>query len=683
MALLTDRAGDVWIGTRQSGLDRLDRRSGSFRHYPPTGDSSGPSAAGVVGLLEDADGSLWIATFGGGLDRLDPERGVFTSHRHDPDDPTSLAADRIHDLILDDEGRLWIATKSAGLDLYDRSTGRFRHLRHDPSDAGSLPSDALQVLQIGDDGALWIGTEGAGLVLMEHYDPRTGAADFRQWTEQDGLADNTIFGLQRDDQGAMWLSSHAGLTRFDPVTETSHHFTARHGLQGNEFTFGAHGRGVDGELFFGGLKGFNAFAPSQIDFSAEPPAVVLTGLELGNRPAADTAPELIDSLSLDHMQRSVAFEFAALDFIAPDEVRYAYRLVPFDDDWIETPRRRATYTNLDAGDYVFTVRATNADGNTSTEGLSIQVKVAAAPWNTWWARTAYLLFTLALLYLGVRWRLAGLERRSTELEALVATRTIELSDTVEQLRASEAEAVEARRRALRSLEEALQERRRAQAASQAKSQFLSSMSHELRTPLNAVLGFAQLMERDTDLAPGHRESLHTILRSGEHLLGLINDVLSLSKIEAGKLLLSEEPFDLRRTVADLDAMLRVRAETDGLALHMEVAPGVPAAVFGDGGRLAQILLNLLGNAVKFTDDGQVSLRVGYEATEAVFEVEDSGCGIAAEEIDRLFEPFAQTPGGHAAGGTGLGLPISQELVRLMGGELSVESELGVGSRFRF
>lgn len=227
-------------------------------------------------------------------------------------------------------------------------------------------------------------------------------------------------------------------------------------------------------------------------------------------------------------------------------------------------------------------------------------------------------------------------------------------------------------------------RRIAEDASRAKSAFLSNMSHELRTPLNAVIGFSNLMARSPSLSVEDRESASIIRRSGEHLLGLINDVLSMSKIEAGKMVIERRPFDPRAMIAAVVGMVQGRAEDAGTELKVDLDPTLPRAVMGDEGRLRQALLNLLSNAVKFTRSGTVTLRARWEAGRGVLEVSDTGPGIAEVELPHLFEMFAQTESGRKTqDGTGLGLAITRELVRLMGGEISVASRVGAGTTFRF
>jgi len=237
---------------------------------------------------------------------------------------------------------------------------------------------------------------------------------------------------------------------------------------------------------------------------------------------------------------------------------------------------------------------------------------------------------------------------------------------------------------------------KAKAANRSKSEFLANMSHELRTPLSTILGYSQLMRRNPSITESQRENLETINRSGEHLLGLINDVLDMSKIEAGRITLDKNNFDLYQTLLMIEEMIQVRAEGKKLQFIMEKTPDLPQFINTDEQKLRQTLINLLGNAVKFTDEGGVVLRVkedgergkGEDETSStctlLFEIEDSGAGILPEDMENLFQPFIQTASGRKIKeGTGLGLAISQKMVQLMGGEISAVSQIDKGSLFKF
>jgi PAS domain S-box-containing protein len=260
-----------------------------------------------------------------------------------------------------------------------------------------------------------------------------------------------------------------------------------------------------------------------------------------------------------------------------------------------------------------------------------------------------------------------LGRYRNQLEELVDDRTAELRNEIAQR-----ELVQ---------EALLQAKDAAEAANRAKSVFLANMSHELRTPLNAVLGFTQILRNNPELSESQKDNLDIILRSGEHLLGLINDVLDISRIETGQITVAETAFDLFGTLQSVRDMMRTRAKAKGLQFIMELDQALPRYIKGDEKRFKQVILNLAGNAVKFTDTGGVAMRVRESDGFLHVEVEDTGPGIAAEFVPKLFERFEQ--GGARKEGAGLGLYISRKLVEMMGGAITVKTEVGRGSLFAF
>ena len=302
----------------------------------------------------------------------------------------------------------------------------------------------------------------------------------------------------------------------------------------------------------------------------------------------------------------------------------------------------------------------------------------------------------------LRLAFADLEKTNAELETRVEQRTAELKESQAQLQ-QQAQHLEERVR--QRTAELLEAKEAAEAADEAKSTFLATMSHELRTPLNAILGFAQLMKYDSSISPSHQENINTIARSGEHLLALINDILDMSKIESGRMLLMENAFDLYHLLDSVEQMFQLQANQKGLTLKFERSSEVPQYVNTDERKLRQILINLIGNAIKFTQRGGVTVRVlmangslliGKEQENPDYqlpitnyqlqlEIEDTGCGIPLEEIEDLFEPFVQSKTNRGfQEGTGLGLPISRAFVRLMGGDLTlVRTAVGEGTTFAF
>ena len=431
-ALLVDSGGTLWVGTLDRGLNRLAENGRSFRSYhsdPAREDSLG--AEGITSLLEDNRGALWVGTFGGGLHRYQPETDSFVRFDADTEVATSLSSPRVTCLAEDGFGNLWVGTDGGGLDRFDRTSGHFRRYRHRADDPKSLGADTVFALYAAPDGVLWIGTRAGGLTRFEQRPQAPDQPVIRRYTRRDGLPNEVVYGIEPDDEGRLWLSTNNGLAALDPRDGSVRTWDVSHGLQANEFTFGAHLRGSSGELFFGGINGFNAFFPHRLRRSETPPPLQLTRILKLNRPATELGPSwTLPQLGLGYNDDVVTFELAALDFAAPERNSYAYQLEGFDAGWVELGRhRRVTYTDLDAGHYVFRAKAANHDGVWS-EPVSLVVEVAAAPWRTWWAYGAYLTFAFLTVFGLVRIqrrKLAQEEAYSHRLEVEVHERTEELA----------------------------------------------------------------------------------------------------------------------------------------------------------------------------------------------------------------------------------------------------------------
>jgi diguanylate cyclase (GGDEF)-like protein len=426
MALWHDHRGDLWIGTLDAGLDRFRAATGAFTHYrhdPKLPEGLG--AKGVTSLFEDRQGRLWIGTYGGGLETIDPETGRFRHYRFDPKDPSSLSADKVSGLAEAPDGRLWVGTMEKGIALFDPRTGRFVRHESRPGDRGSLPTDVVHTLFVDAAGGLWVGTH-AGL---SHLPPEGQA--FETFTTRDGLPSDVIYGVRSDHQGRLWLSTNNGLACFDPRDHQVTTYGVSDGLQSAEFNFGAWHQSPSGELFFGGVNGFNAFVPDRLRRVPVAPPVVLTSVSVGHR-ALPGPPDETRQVHLGFRDKVLGLEFAALDFTAPHRNRFAYKLEGFDPDWVPLRGRRSvTYTNLNRGRYTFRLRAASGDGRWNEEGLALGVEVAAAPWASPWAYAVYVLL-LAGGIAGVlrvqQRKLAQEAEHARLLEAKVQERTRELSE---------------------------------------------------------------------------------------------------------------------------------------------------------------------------------------------------------------------------------------------------------------
>ncbi|MGE5125646.1 MAG: two-component regulator propeller domain-containing protein [Betaproteobacteria bacterium] len=439
MSLLVDRGGSLWAGTLAAGLYRLAAGGAGFerfRHDPA--DPGSLANDGVTCLLEARDGAIWAGTYGGGLHRFEAGHRRFSRFAHDPKRADSLASDVVTALAEEADGTLWVGTRGGGLDSLDPRSGKARHFRHDVKEPASLAADTVYALLVDASGTLWVGTEGGGLDRWDAAERSAGRAAFRHHTERQGLPNNVVYQVLADERGFVWASTNRGLFRLDPRDGSLRTYDTSHGLPGDEFNYGAAYRSARGEMFFGGTNGFVSFFPDLVRSNEHVPAVVLTAVTKLNRPVSFPRPLAdVDAVEIGWRDYFFSFEFAALDFTAPERNRYAYRLEGFDRDWIDSGSiRRATYTNVAPGSYTFRVRAANNDGVWNERGLALRVRVVPPPWRTPWAYAGYLLAAGAALYAWARGQRRRLEREaesSRRLELEVQKRTAELAESNREL----------------------------------------------------------------------------------------------------------------------------------------------------------------------------------------------------------------------------------------------------------
>ncbi len=411
MALLRDRTDSIWIGTLDKGLNRFDPSTKSFKSYTHDPDNeTSLGANGVMSLFEDFRGNLWVGTFGAGLNLYRRETDSFIRHPHDPEGLTGPVSARVTCIAEATDGAIWAGTDGGGLSRFDPVSNTWMHFGKDAEDPSGLGADSVFSLHVDASGRLWIGTVGGGLVTLDGLSTTTGKARFRRYSAHDGLANDVVYGIESDGDGQLWLSTNRGLSQFDPRTGAFKNYTKSHGLQGEEFNFGAHFASPSGALAFGGINGFNLFFPARLQQSTQPPPVVLTNILKLNQPVDRRG---LSSLELGYRDDMITFEFAALDFTAPKENTYQYKLEGFDTDWVDIGNHhRVSFTNLDAGDYVFHVKAANSDGLQSTSSFALPVAVEPAPWKTWWAYACYAMLACAVAA-GI-WRA---QRKRLEMEA--------------------------------------------------------------------------------------------------------------------------------------------------------------------------------------------------------------------------------------------------------------------------
>lgn len=414
--IVEDKSGTMWLASFNNGLVRYDRRSGKARFY--FGDDRTPlgAVAHVDEILLDEDGSLWVSSNERGLFHLSAQRDEVVQYKHDPNDVKSIGSNFINALYQDRQGNLWVGFWGGGLSILDKQTNTFRHYQYDRKNKNGLSDQVVTGITQQDDSIFWICTH-TGLNKLNIKTNR-----FTHFFEKDKLANNVVYNMLRDDQGHYWISSNGGLSRFDPVRETFKNYTEEDGLQSNEFNANASLRSKTGAFYFGGVNGFNVFYPADIAENVQPEQVVIQQIKVHDvlqRPDA--------SLNLSYDQNYLTFQFAALEFSAPEKVRYAFKLDGFNEDWVEAgSRREAVYTNLDPGHYTFRVKATNPDGIWSAGDTTIEIDIQPPFWRTWWFTACVVLLTVGLVYSIHRYRL----RQSLEVERLRNKIASDLHDEV-------------------------------------------------------------------------------------------------------------------------------------------------------------------------------------------------------------------------------------------------------------
>jgi signal transduction histidine kinase/CheY-like chemotaxis protein len=674
-----DRKGSLWVGTSQ-GLARMDGRG------PPRTWSRKEGLGGdnVRWLGETSDGAIWAVVKPGGVARIDPVSGRIRRFGQ----ADGLQCEISHRGFVDHQDRLWVAT-ACGVFRSDRPTAAGRFQRIDQP--ASLEHVAWAIAEdntSGDNqGTMWI-TNPDGLWRL-----RDGR--WRQYRKADGLLDDNPYVIAIASDGALWLRHRLGagiervefsedrIVRATPIladNAMSVEVTAFHGFDAWGCLWRGSASGVS--VLTAGKWSYLSMEDGLIwndtdgeAFWADADGSVWIGTSgglahytrpRGGVPGPPMAEAIITGLAIDRRSRVVRAEFSSLSYRNEQLLHFAYRLDG--EHWTDTTERTISFAGLGPGRHQLEIRSRVQEGPFSAKVASVEFLVEPRWWETWWLRLLAVVQGMAAVWGLVLWRHRLLRGRNRQLEQAVRERTAELETERSKV---------------------MEEKRRADEASEAKGRFLANMSHEIRTPLNGVIGLSRLLEGMTD--PGEsRELLRMIRSSGDALLKVINDVLDFSKMEAGRLELEVEPFELRRSLEESIGLFRAMAAEKGLRLRCELASELPVYVAGDETRLRQVVMNLVSNAVKFTGGGEVRLWAGVDRRDATsyriaVEVRDTGIGIAADQLPRLFSSFTQADASVSRryGGTGLGLAIAKSMVELMGGTIEVESGVGEGTRFRF
>ncbi len=693
-----DRDGNIWIGTDGGGLNVFNPKKNSFIHYkydPFNATTIGSNE--VLDIMEDSEGAIWVGTWGGGISLYNKGTNNFTRFVNIPSRTESISSSYTQKIFEDSKKNLWVATYFGGLNLFNRKTRQFTRVTQGRNNQSTLQGNNIVSINEDAEGNIWIGTDDGGLNCLNsatgeftHYfnneekkpDLRVIFTDskgrlwvgqkglylfkpqqnkFVLYTTKAGLGDEFIKGITEDSQGNFWIATSNGITQFNPQSFAFRKYNTADGLQGLEFEANAFLKTKNGQMLFGGVNGFNIFYPQHITINTFVPPVYVTDFRLYDKkiaPAENGSPlqkdiSLTGKITLVYRQSTFSFGFAALNYTASENNQYAYMLENWDKNWIDAGKeKKAAYTNVSPGHYVFRVKASNNDGVWNDTGTSIDVIITPPFWATWWFRLLVIVGIASGILLAYRFK------RKLEIQKLEEQQKEEMH--------------------------------------QSQLQFFTNISHEFRTPLSLILGPLEKLQKE-DASPVYHNYYKVMYRNASRLMSLINELMDFRKSESGVLKLHVMP-------GNVDLFFQeIAEEFSELALQKNIEFTIhrnhkTAEIWFDRQILEKIIINLLSNSFKYTETGgnisvetldsidgftpsfenELIIRSGYKGKKYIyFKVTDNGIGISKDSIDHLFERYYKVSESHL--GSGIGLAFVKSLTALHKGSIYVFSERNKGT----
>jgi ligand-binding sensor domain-containing protein/signal transduction histidine kinase len=727
-----DHTNTLWFGTYSQGLFRYNKKTDTFTNYKH--DPDNPKSLGrndVRVIFEDSKHNLWVGTNWGGLNLLDQSTGTFTKYTIAN---STISSGDIRAIIEDKQGGLWLGSSKGGVNYFDPEKKTFTQYFNDPESKNDLSGNMIYALHFDKRGRMWIGTEGAGLLIYDSAQHR-----LHQIGEKDGLFSSTIFAIQQDATGNVWISSNTGITKWDKNEKKFYNYDASDGLQNGQFNSCSflYDKPL-GLMAFAGTEGVTLFHPEQIKSSSQHPDIRITKFELFNKPVEINTTDKdavlkqsisqTDAITLRYDQSVFTFEFAALNYTLPEKNQYAYKMENFDKNWNYVgSSRTATYTNLDPGDYIFRVKASNTDGVWNEQSASITIHIIPPWWRTWWFRIVTI---LVLAGIGVGYykiRVRTIKEQNRKLEHTVLEKTKELQSANEELVVREEEikaqnedlslqneeltqrqeeiatqrdllaeqnqrledawkTIEQQNKEIllhnRSLDLEIKERTQELVEyNQQLEQFAFITAHNLRAPVARILGLGKVLELIRKDPIEAKLIVDKLIFTTEELDTVVKDVSTVLEIRknktyvVGKLNFEEELAIIKENLEH--EITETRAEIiDDFSEANVIHTAKPY--------LDSILINLIHNAIKYRDvNRRLSIHVKTGVTDGYIclTIRDNGLGIDLglhkKNMFNLYKRFHT----HVEG-KGMGLYLVKAQVVALGGKIEVESEVNVGTTFK-
>lgn len=676
------KSGNMLVGTFRGGLCELaNPANGIFKKFPVDSTSHLGTSSDMIGSLEeDKADNWWVGTWHGGLNYYDSHKGRFTYFRADPRDAGSIGVPSIQCMLKDSKGDLWIGTMGGGLAHLNHETKSFVHYCHEQSDTTSLSNDIVNYIMEDSKGRLWLGTNN-GLNLFDRVTGR-----FKKYFQKDGLPNNVVQGILEDKKANLWIATNNGISRFDPQALTFRNYEYSDGLQGTVFNRGACLATANGDLFFGGSRGFNVFNPDKICENRFVPPVYITDFQIFNqsvKPAPHGSPltkhiSVTKDITLSYDQSVFSFEFAALNYSIPEKNQYAYKMEGFDKDWNRVgTQRKATYTNLDPGHYVFRVIASNNDGSWNLEGVSISLTVTPPFWAAWWFRSIIALLVTCSCYYFYRYRMnisearrRALEERVIELDKAVAQGKFEIASDVLHDMGNAIVGFGSYLNRIRRLHEEDKPENLEKLAQFFEANFCALVEVIGKEKSAAVIKMIKAMG---EAQAKNQAEIGNSITEQLNIVHHIDEILHIQRqYISGKHSKERKPVSFGVLISDCLSMLASTLEKDSIKISVNVPADLPL-IKGDRTKLMQVLLHILKNSIEAMrmQAGERNIIIGapFSAGRVVVEINDTGEGFEEDLAKRLFEKGFTT----RAGGAGLGLYNCLDIVESHSGKIYLTS----------